>query len=162
EGKANGAVIGKLVATGALVAKGKLRHQYPHSWRSKAPLIFRTTAQWFIAVDQKMADGTTLREKAMKSIAETEWVPAEAQNRITAMVKDRPDWCISRQRLWGVPIAIFVNKTTREPLNDAAVNARIVETFKKESADAWYARDAQYFLGDAYKAEDYEQVKDIV
>jgi isoleucyl-tRNA synthetase len=158
EGKATGAVIGKLVEAGALVGKGKLRHQYPHSWRSKAPLIFRTTAQWFIPMD-----GTgDLRDKAMDAIDATQWIPAEGKNRITAMVKDRPDWCISRQRLWGVPIAIFVNKATREPLRDDAVNARIIETFKAESSDAWYARDAQYFLGDAYKAEEFEQIMDIV
>lgn len=158
EGKATGAVIGKLVEAGALVGKGKLRHQYPHSWRSKAPLIFRTTAQWFIPMD---GEGD-LRDKAMQAIDDTQWIPAEGKNRITAMVKDRPDWCISRQRLWGVPIAIFVNKATREPLRDEDVNARIVETFKQESSDAWYAHPAQYFLGDKYKAEDYEQIMDIV
>jgi len=158
EGKATGAIIGKLVEAGALVGKGKLRHQYPHSWRSKAPLIFRTTAQWFIPMD---GEGN-LRDKAMNAISETQWIPPEGQNRITAMVKDRPDWCISRQRLWGVPIAIFVNKATREPLRDQEVNDRIVETFKAESADAWYARPGQYFLGDKYKAEDFEQIMDIV
>lgn len=158
EGKATGAVIGKLVEAGALLAKGKLRHQYPHSWRSKAPLIFRTTAQWFIPVD---GEGD-LRKKALQAIAETKWIPAEAQNRITAMVSERPDWCISRQRLWGVPIAIFVNKATREPLRDEAVNKRIVELFTAEGSDAWYARPAQDFLGDNYKADDYEQVMDIV
>ena len=134
EGKANGAIIGKLVEAGALVAKGKLRHQYPHSWRSKAPLIFRTTAQWFIPVD----GAHDLRGKALSAIKETQWIPAEGENRITAMVKERPDWCISRQRLWGVPIAIFVNKATREPLQDDAVNKRIVEAFEKHSSDAWY------------------------
>jgi isoleucyl-tRNA synthetase len=158
EGKANGAVIGKLVAANALLAKGKLRHQYPHSWRSKAPLIFRTTAQWFIPVDGK----DNLREKALKAISETQWIPPEAENRISAMVRERPDWCISRQRLWGVPIAIFVDRKTREPLRDEAVNKRIVELFTKEGADAWYARPAQDFLGDTYKAADYEQVMDIV
>lgn len=158
EGKANGAVIGKLVSVGALMAKGKLRHQYPHSWRSKAPLIFRTTAQWFIPVDGEH----DLRGKALKAIEQTQWIPAAGQNRITAMVKERPDWCISRQRLWGVPIAIFVNKATREPLKDADVNARIIAAFKQDGADAWYARPAQEFLGDKYQAADFEQVMDIV
>jgi isoleucyl-tRNA synthetase len=158
EGKATGAVIGALVKAGALLAKGKLRHQYPHSWRSKAPLIFRTTAQWFIAVD----DEQNLRQKALDAIAQTQWIPPEGENRITAMLRERPDWCISRQRLWGVPIAIFVNKETRQPLRDDAVNARIVETFKVEGADAWYTRPAQYFLGDAYQADAYEQIMDIV
>lgn len=158
EGKANGAVIGKLVAVGALLGKGKLRHQYPHSWRSKAPLIFRTTAQWFIAID----DGNKLRETALGAIKDTQWIPPEAENRITAMVKDRPDWCISRQRLWGVPIAIFVNKKTRESLRDKEVNQRIVEAFKQQGADAWYAMDKAEFLGNAYAPEEYEQVMDIV
>ncbi len=162
EGKATGAVIGALVKAGALLAKGKLRHQYPHSWRSKAPLIFRTTAQWFIGIDEKMKDGTTLREKALAAIDKTQWIPGEAQNRITAMVRERPDWCISRQRLWGVPIAIFVDKKTRQPLRDPEVNARIVAAFQKDGADAWYARPAQEFLGTAYKADDFEQVMDIV
>lgn len=158
EGKANGAVIGKLVEAGALVAKGKLRHQYPHSWRSKAPLIFRTTAQWFIPVD----GSHDLRGKALKAIDETQWIPAEGKNRITAMVKERPDWCISRQRLWGVPIAIFVNKETRQPLQDAEVNARIVKAFEEHSSDAWYSMDKSEFLGSNYNPDDFEQVMDIV
>ncbi|HEY1097206.1 MAG TPA: class I tRNA ligase family protein, partial [Alphaproteobacteria bacterium] len=157
EGAANGAVIGKLVEAGNLVGKGRLRHSYPHSWRSKAPLIFRTTAQWFIEIDK-----SGLRAKAMDAIEDTQWVPSESRQRIKAMVSDRPDWCISRQRLWGVPIAIFVDKKTNEPLRDETVNARIVEFFNKEGADAWYARPAQDFLGDKYKAADYEQVMDIV
>ena len=157
EGTANGAVIGKLVEAGALVGKGKLRHQYPHSWRSKAPLIFRTTAQWFIEIDK-----SGLRDTAMKAIDDTQWVPSESKQRIKAMVSDRPDWCISRQRVWGVPIAIFVNKKTNEPLRDDAVNKRIVEFFTAEGADAWYARPAQDFLGDTYKSDDFEQIMDIV
>jgi isoleucyl-tRNA synthetase len=158
EGKATGAVIGKLVEADALVGKGKLRHQYPHSWRSKAPLIFRTTAQWFIPMDSEFK----LRDKALNAINDTQFFPPEGKTRITSMVKERPDWCISRQRLWGVPIAIFVNKATRETLRDQEVNDRIVETFKVESADAWYAHPAQYFLGDKYDANDYEQIMDIV
>lgn len=157
EGKATGAVIGKLVEAGALVAKGKLRHSYPHSWRSKAPLIFRTTAQWFIEIDK-----SGLRDKALGAIKETKWIPAEGENRITAMVKDRPDWCISRQRLWGVPIAIFVNKNTREPLRDEDVNNRIIKAFEMHSADAWYAMDKSEFLGPEYNPDDFEQVMDIV
>jgi isoleucyl-tRNA synthetase len=157
EGAANGAVIGKLVEAGTLMGKGKLRHQYPHSWRSKAPLIFRTTAQWFIEIDQ-----SGLRDKAMNAIEETQWVPGESKQRIKAMVSDRPDWCISRQRVWGVPIAIFVDKKTNEPLRDDTVNARIAEIFTAEGSDAWYARPAQDFLGDTYKSDDFEQVMDIV
>lgn len=157
EGAANGAVIGKLIETGALVGKGKLRHQYPHSWRSKAPLIFRTTAQWFIEIDK-----SGLRDKALKAINDTTWYPSESIHRISAMVGDRPDWCISRQRVWGVPIAIFVNKRTNEVLRDDNVNARIVAFFNTEGADAWYARPASDFLGSDYNAADYEQIMDIV
>jgi isoleucyl-tRNA synthetase len=157
EGAANGAVISKLTEAGTLVGKGKMRHQYPHSWRSKAPLIFRTTAQWFIEIDQ-----SGLRAKALDAIEQTQWVPAESKQRIRAMVSDRPDWCISRQRVWGVPIAIFVDKKTNEPLRDEKVNARIVEHFTTDGADAWYARPAQDFLGSDYKAENYEQIMDIV
>lgn len=157
EGAANGAVIGKLIEAGNLVGKGKLRHQYPHSWRSKAPLIFRTTAQWFIEIDK-----SGLRDKALKAIDDTAWYPSESIQRIKAMVGDRPDWCISRQRVWGVPIAIFVNKRTNEVLRDDMVNARIVEFFNQEGADAWYARPASDFLGSTYDANDYEQIMDIV
>ena len=157
EGAANGAVIAKLSEAGALVGKGRLRHQYPHSWRSKAPLIFRTTAQWFIEIDK-----SGLRQKAMSAIDDTQWVPSESKQRIKAMVSDRPDWCISRQRVWGVPIAIFVNKKTNEVLRDEKVNARIIDYFKIEGADAWYTRPVQDFLGSDYKADDYEQIMDIV
>jgi isoleucyl-tRNA synthetase len=158
EGKATGAVIGKLVSVGALMAKGKLRHSYPHSWRSKAPLIFRTTPQWFIALDDK----NELRAKALKAIDDTRWIPDTGKNRIESFVRDRQDWCISRQRLWGVPLAMFMNKQTREPLQDNDVNTRIVEAFKKEGIAAWHTTDAQVFLGDKYKADDYEQMKDII
>jgi isoleucyl-tRNA synthetase len=158
EGKATGAIIGKLVSVGALLAKGKLRHSYPHSWRSKAPLIFRTTPQWFIALD----DEHNLRGKALKAIKDTKWIPAEGQNRIEAMVQGRADWCVSRQRMWGVPLGIFVNKKTREPLRDDAVNARIVEAIKQDGVAAWRTRGAAYFLGDAYNPDDYDQLMDIV
>lgn len=158
EGKATGAIIGKLVSVGALLAKGKLRHSYPHSWRSKAPLIFRTTPQWFIALE----DDHDLRGKALAAIKNTKWIPSEGQNRIEAMVQGRADWCVSRQRLWGVPLGIFVHKKTREPLRDAAVNARIVDAIKKEGVAAWRTRGAAYFLGDAYNPDDYDQLMDIV
>ncbi len=159
EGKANGAVIKTLAENGKLLGKSSLRHQYPHSWRSKAPIIFRTTAQWFIALDQ---DGNNLRQKALDAIGKTKWVPAAGEKRIRSMVENRPDWCISRQRAWGVPIAIFVNKETKEVLKDEAVNQRIFDIFAEESADAWYARPASDFLGDGYNPDEYEQVMDIV
>jgi len=163
DGDANGAVIKALIEANALLAKGTLRHSYPHSWRSKAPVIFRATPQWFAAMDKEIPGGGTLRERSMKAIADTKWYPASGENRIAGMVKDRPDWVLSRQRAWGVPLAIFVNKKTDEILNDHAVNARINDAFKAEGADAWFKPgSAERFLGNQYKAEDYEQVKDIL
>ena len=162
-GEANGAVIKALIGAGALLAKQNIKHPYPHSWRSKAPLIFRTTPQWFIAMDRPAAgQNQTLRELAGQAIGATQWYPAIGENRIRGMIDSRPDWCISRQRAWGVPIALFVDKKTNEPLRDPAVLDRIAKAFDAEGADAWYQHDAQYFLGDAYKAADYVQVFDIV
>ncbi len=163
DGDANGAVIKELIERGALLAKGSLRHQYPHSWRSKAPVIFRATPQWFIAVDRKIPEfeGSTLRTLATKAIEDTRWFPPQGQNRIGAMVRDRPDWVLSRQRAWGVPIALFVRKSDRKLLQDEAVNARIADAFAKEGADAWFNSDASRFLGD-YPADDYERVTDIL
>jgi isoleucyl-tRNA synthetase len=164
DGDANGAVIKELIAGGALLAKSTLRHQYPHSWRSKAPVIFRATPQWFAGMDKPFqnSNGKTLRELALASVGDTKWYPRVAENRIGAMVKDRPDWVLSRQRAWGVPIAVFVNKKSGELLRDDAVNARITEAFAAEDADAWYTSDAARFLGPAYNAADYEQVFDIL
>jgi isoleucyl-tRNA synthetase len=110
DGDANGAVIKALIERGKLLAKGSLRHSYPHSWRSKAPVIFRATPQWFVAIDKPMPQfgGKTLRELALKAIADTKWYPPRGQNRIGSMVETRPDWVLSRQRAWGVPLAIFV------------------------------------------------------
>jgi isoleucyl-tRNA synthetase len=146
-----------LSGVGALKGKGTLSHSYPHSWRSKAPLIFRNTPQWFISMEK-----TGLRDKAMKAIDDTNWYPAVTKNRISSMVSDRPDWVISRQRAWGVPITVFVNKETGDILQDEAVNKRIVDAVLEGGADAWVAIPAQDFLGDAYAADDYEQVHDIL
>ena len=157
DGNANGGVIGALVEADALLAKGKLRHQYPHSWRSKAPLIFRNTPQWFISMEQN-----GLRDKALEAIAETNFYPETGRNRIQSMVENRPDWVVSRQRAWGVPLTIFVNKQTGEPLKDEAVNARIVDAVRENGADAWFDTDPQAFLGDTYEADDYEKVTDIL
>ena len=165
DGDANGAVIKELINAGALLAKGSLRHQYPHSWRSKAPVIFRATPQWFAGMDKpfKGSNGKTLRELALQGIADTTWYPPQGANRIGAMVKDRPDWVLSRQRAWGVPLAIFVDKKTSEILNDEAVNARIVAAFRNEGADAWFADGAAArFLGNDRNPDDYEQVTDIL
>ncbi|WP_207539116.1 isoleucine--tRNA ligase [Sabulicella rubraurantiaca] len=146
-------------AAGTLVAKGKLSHSYPHSWRSKKPVIFRATPQWFIAMD----DANAIRTKAMDAIAATRFIPEVGRNRIGAMVSNRPDWCISRQRAWGVPIAVFVEKRTGEVLRDETVMRRIVDAFRSEGADAWYQPDAAArFLGNERNPDDYEQVMDIV
>jgi isoleucyl-tRNA synthetase len=157
DGDANGGVIGALIEANGLLAKGKLRHQYPHSWRSKAPLIFRNTPQWFISMSQG-----DLRDKALKAIDEVQWYPKAGRNRIHAMIENRPDWVVSRQRAWGVPLTVFVHKETGEILRDDAVNARIVAAVEQTGADAWFQHDPQAFLGDAYAADDYEQVSDIL
>ena len=163
-GEANVAVIRALAHAGALLAKKNITHSYPHSWRSKAPLIFRTTPQWFVALDEVKVGktGQSLRELSLAAIGETNWYPAIGEKRIRGMIETRMDWCISRQRVWGVPIALFVSKKTNEPLKDEAVLARIAAAFDKEGADAWYTHDPQEFLGADYKIEDYNQVFDIV
>ncbi|HTQ15458.1 MAG TPA: isoleucine--tRNA ligase [Rhizomicrobium sp.] len=162
DGDANGAVIRELIAAGALLAKGTLRHQYPHSWRSKAPVIFRATPQWFAAMDKDIPGGGTLRSRAMKAIADTKWFPPSGENRMAGMVKDRPDWVLSRQRAWGVPLAIFVEKKSGAILDDAEVNRRIVEAFRTEGADAWFNSPPSRFLGNDRDPADYEQVRDIL
>jgi isoleucyl-tRNA synthetase len=160
-GPANDAVIARLIEAGTLLARGRLEHSYPHSWRSKAPVIFRNTPQWFIRMDQALGDGRTLRETALQAIDETVFHPAAGKNRIRSMVEGRPDWLISRQRAWGSPLAMFVDKETGEPLRDPAVNARIVEVIAAEGADAWFTRPAEDFLG-ALDASRFEKVEDIL
>jgi isoleucyl-tRNA synthetase len=156
--KAAGPVSVALEEAGTLIARGKLRHSYPHSWRSKAPLIFRATPQWFIRMDGP----EDIRGKALTAIAATHFVPPQGRTRLASMVAGRPDWCISRQRAWGVPIAVFVSRRTGEPLRDPAVTARIVEAFTEEGADAWYSSPPERFLGPDRDPADYEQVTDIV
>ncbi|MFA7439838.1 MAG: isoleucine--tRNA ligase [Sphingomonadaceae bacterium] len=159
----DGPVCTALAESGALLAAAAdYRHSYPHSWRSKAKLIYRCTPQWFVAMDRDLGDGTTLRGRALAGIAATRWFPAQGENRIRAMVEGRPDWVLSRQRAWGVPLTLFVKKGTGDYLQDPAVNARIRAAFTEEGADAWWMRDPQYFLGHEYDAADYEQVTDIL
>ena len=153
----NGEIADALDAAGALLARGSLVHRYPHSWRSKAPLIFRNTVQWFISMD-----ATGLRETALAAIDGTRFVPASGQKRLRGMIEERPDWCISRQRAWGVPITAFVHKETGEPLRDQAVLDRIVEAVEAEGTDAWFTSPPDRFLGNDHDPDDYEQVMDIL
>jgi isoleucyl-tRNA synthetase len=148
-------------AGGLLAASADYKHSYPHSWRSKAKVIYRCTPQWFVPMDKASADGA-LREKAMTAISQTRWVPEKGQNRITAMVEGRPDWVLSRQRAWGVPITLFVDRKSGQYLCDAGVNARIIAGVREMGVDAWSDERAQAYLGSDYALADYERVTDIL
>ncbi|MDR1828744.1 MAG: isoleucine--tRNA ligase [Methylobacteriaceae bacterium] len=165
DGPANEAVLARLVAAGKLLARGKLLHQYPHSWRSKAPVIFRNTPQWFISMDKPIAgDDDTLRERALAAIKTVEWVPAVGENRITGMIENRPDWVISRQRAWGVPITVFVEKETGTLLRDDRVDDAIYDAFAREGADVWYRDGAagRFLTPFGHDPSRFEKIDDIL
>ena len=155
--KADDQVIEKLSEHKSLLGNGKLKHSFPHSWRSKAPLVYRATSQWFISMEKK-----NLRKKALKAIDETAFYPERGRARIKSMIETRPDWCISRQRIWGVPLPLFVSKKTKEPLKDLDVIENIAKIYEKEGSDCWFIDDPQKFLGKKYKKEDYIKTNDIV
>ena len=155
--KSNAIVIEKLKEQNKLISNGELVHSYPHSWRSKAPLVHRATPQWFISMDSHK-----LRDKALKAIDETNFYPSKGKERLKAMIESRPDWCVSRQRVWGVPLPIFVNIKTKEILVDDEVNENIASIYEKEGSDCWFSDDPQRFLGKKYNMQDYEKLSDIV
>ncbi|MCR6633868.1 isoleucine--tRNA ligase [Devosia sp.] len=165
KGDANNRVIAALAEHGNIIARGRVKHQYPHSWRSKKPVIYRNTPQWFVYMDKAIegVEGDTLRHRALNAIDATKFYPAAGQNRLRAMIADRPDWVLSRQRAWGVPITVFVHKESGEILRDELVNHRIAQSFEEEGADAWYkAGAAERYLGEGHKAADYEMVTDVL
>ncbi len=183
-GNANKLVMDALKDAGMLLSAKRKTISYPHSWRSKKPIIFRNTPQWFISMEYKISDEKlnfllpgeefyddgkvppktdSLRNRALKAIEDTKFFPPAGQNRLRGMIADRPDWVISRQRAWGVPIAVFVNKETGKILNDINVNKRIADSFSKEGADAWFADGAAVrYLGADYNSQEWEQVRDIL
>jgi isoleucyl-tRNA synthetase len=181
KGDANQRVITALAERGAMVARGRVKHQYPHSWRSKKPVIYRNTPQWFVYMDKPIASSPsplegegarradegavpdTLRTRAIAAIDATKFYPAAGQNRLRAMIADRPDWVLSRQRAWGVPITVFVHRETGDILRDEEVNHRIAQSFEEEGADAWYQPGAaERYLGGKYAVADYEMVRDVL
>ena len=155
--KADPLVIEKLKEQNKLLKNSKLNHSYPHSWRSKAPLIYRATPQWFISMEKN-----ELRKKAIKSINDTIFYPKKGKERLLSMVEGRPDWCVSRQRVWGVPLPIFINKKTKEPLRDKKVIDRIASIYEERGSDCWFTDDIKVFLGSEYNSNDYEKLNDIV
>ena len=155
--KADKIIIEELQVNNSLLGSGTLLHSYPHSWRSKAPLVHRATPQWFISMDTN-----ELRNVSLKAIDNTIFYPAVGKNRLRSMIETRPDWCISRQRFWGVPIPIFVHKKTGKPLVDKEVFEKIEEIFKQEGSDAWFTKKSQDFLGSKYNENDFIKVNDIV
>jgi len=155
--KANPIIIEKLKEQKKLLSNGKLTHSYPHSWRSKAPLVHRATPQWFISMESH-----GLRSKAIKAIDKTAFYPSKGKERLKSMIETRPDWCVSRQRVWGVPLPIFVSKKDGNVLVDEEVIENIAIIYEKEGSDCWFSDEPQRFLGEKYKASEYEKLSDIV
>ncbi len=155
--KANPIVIERLKEQKKLLSNGKLTHSYPHSWRSKAPLVHRATPQWFISMESHK-----LRDKALKAIDETTFYPSKGKERLKSMIETRPDWCVSRQRVWGVPLPIFVSKKNKEILVDDEVFENIAKIYEKEGSDCWFSDNPQRFLGEKYNADEFEKLSDIV
>ena len=155
--KADPIVIEKLKEQNKLLKNDKLNHSYPHSWRSKAPLIYRATPQWFISMQKN-----DLRKKAIKAINDTVFYPKKGKDRLLSMVEGRPDWCVSRQRVWGVPLPIFINKKTKEPLRDQKVIDRVAKIYEEQGSDCWFTDDPKVFLGDEYNPNEYDKLNDIV
>ena len=168
-GPANGAVMETLTEAGALLAHARLQHSYPHSWRSKAPVLYRNTPQWFISMDAELPAGSdeaegggSLRKTALDAIEATRFFPETGRNRIRGMVATRPDWLVSRQRAWGTPLAMFVHRDTGEPLRDDALNARIQAAIAQRGADAWFTDNPADLLGPGRDPADYEKIDDIL
>ncbi len=155
--KAHLSIIENLEKQNKFLGSREYRHSYPHSWRSKKPIIYRTTPQWFISMKSN-----NLKDKAMQSIEATKWIPKSSKNRIQSMVENRPDWCVSRQRAWGVPLTIFINKKTGEPLKDEKVMERIIEDVKRKGSDVWLSENPIKYLEKDYNPDDYYAVKDIL
>jgi isoleucyl-tRNA synthetase len=156
--KVNPKIIASLQECGSLLYQSELTHSYPHSWRSKAPLIFRTTPQWFISMEKNQ-----LREKALKTIDGVRWIPEQGRNRLWSMVADRPDWCLSRQRIWGIPLPLFLHKETQEILKDSDLNAKILEKIGREGTDFWFQENIkQELLSPKYMPDEYEKCTDIL
>ena len=155
--KANPIIIEKLKEQKKLLSNGKLTHSYPHSWRSKAPLIHRATPQWFISMESH-----GLRSKAIKAIDKTAFYPSKGKERLKSMIETRPDWCVSRQRVWGVPLPIFISKKNGNTLVDEEIIENIAKIYEKEGSDCWFSDEPQRFLGEKYKASEYEKQSDIV
>ena len=155
--KADEKIINKLEESNMLVSCREFEHSYPHSWRSKAPLIYRTTSQWFISMEKNK-----LRKVALNAINKVNWIPKNSKNRISSMVSERPDWCVSRQRSWGVPITVFVNKKTGKPLIDKEVNRNIISKIDEHGTDLWFSENKEIFLTSNYNPDDYEKVSDIL